>query len=148
CDDFNVRDKVTDFARRDAIHFLHLGRQYPDAVDLVHLAVRHQPDLHPFMHLAVDDTNQHEHTAVDVEPGIKQQRLERSVGISLRWRDAFDDPFEYVFDAFAVFRADHESVFGIHPDYRMQLLLNTRDLGAGEIDFVDDRQDLEVMIQG
>src|SRR3989449_292469 len=67
-DDFDIRNEIADLARRKAIDFLHLRRQHADAFDRIDLSIRHQPYLHSRMNFAVDETDQHEDAAINVEP--------------------------------------------------------------------------------
>src|SRR5438094_9923519 len=98
------------------------------------------------MNFAVDETDQHEDAAINVEPGIKKKSLERGIRIAFRRRNTIDNGLEDFFDAVSIFCADQQCVLGIHSDNRIQLFARARNICAGKIDLIDDRQDLEMVI--
>ena len=95
---------------------------------------------------AVDHAGQDDHAAVRVVPGVEDQRLERRVGIALRRRQPRDDRLEDLVDADAFLRARQDRVARVEADDLLDLPLRLVWLRAGQIDLVDDRDDLEVVL--
>ena len=91
---------------------------------------------------------QHDHAAVGVEPGVENERLEPVVGRSLGRRDALHDGFEDLGDAQPGLGADEDGVGGIEADGVFDHLFGARDVGARQVDLVDDRDDFESVIDG
>ena len=123
-----------------------LGREHADLLDLVLLALRHQPDLHARPIDAVDDAREDDDAAVGVVPGVEDQRLERRVGIALRRRQPRDDRLEDLVDAGALLRARQDGVARVEADDVLDLPPRLVGLRAGQVDLVDDRDDLEVVL--
>ena len=57
------------------------------------------------------------------------------------------DGFENVFDADALLGAGENGVAGVEADHLLDLLADALGLGGRQIDLVDDRDDLEVVVQ-
>ena len=55
------------------------------------------------------------------------------------------DRFEHVGHALAGLGADQQRVGGIEPDRAFDHLLGALDVGAGQIDLVDDRNDFQAV---
>ena len=104
--------------------------------------------LWPLRKRALKHAGQHDDAAVGIEPGVEDQRLERVVGIALGRRNALHDGFEHVGHALAGLGADQDGVGGIEADGAFDHLLGARNVGAGEVDLVDDGNDFEAVIDG
>ncbi len=135
-----------DFADAERLRDGRLRRKRADLLDLVLLALRHQLDLHPRRDDAVEDTRQDDDAAVGVVPRVEDQRFERRVRIALRRRQPVDDRLEDLVDAGALFRARQNRLARIEPDDVFDLALGFVRLRARQIDLVDDRDDLEVVL--
>ena len=81
--------------------------------------------------------------AVAIVVRIVDQRAERRVGIAFRRRHALDDRLEQLGNADAFLGAHEQDVVGIGADQVVHFLLAPFGLGAGKIDLVEDRDDLE-----
>ena len=94
------------------------------------------------------DAGEHDDAAVRVEPGIENQRLEPVVGRSLGRRNALHDGFEHVGHALAGFGADEHGVGRVEADGALDHFFGARDVGALQIDLVDDGNNFEAVIDG
>ena len=112
------------------------------------LAVRHDLDLHALAQAAVDDAREHDDAAVGIEPGVEDERLQRRVRVSVRRRQTMDHRFQDVGNAQAGLRGDGERVVGGQPDGLLDHLAGAFDVGRGQVDLVDDRDDLEAVVDG
>src|SRR5690606_28865647 len=94
----------------------------------------------------VEDPDQQHHPEVRVVPGVDQHGLQRSVHVALRGGQAGDDGLQHVIDAEAgPGRADH-GVGGVEADDLLDLGLDPFGLGGGQVDLVEDRDDLVVVV--
>ena len=81
---------------------------------------------------------------VDVEHRVEHQRADRPVARladQLGRRDARNDGFQDVGDADAGFRAGLDGLFGGNGEDFFQLPLDAGQVGVGQVDLVDDRDD-------
>ncbi len=112
------------------------------------LAVRHDFDLHALAELAVDDAGEDDDAAVGVEPGVEDEGLEGGFGIAGGRREKGDDGFEDGLDVEAGLGGDGDGVVGGEADGLFDHLLGAVDVGGGEVDLVDDGDDLEAVGDG
>ena len=70
-----------------------------------------------------------------------------SSSVGLGARDARDDRFEHVLDADAFLGAGENCVGSVEPDDLLNLLLGALDVGAGQIDLVDHRNNFQPVIE-
>ena len=125
-----------------------LGREHAEAVDLEVLLRRHQADLLLRSQHAVDHADDDHDAAVGVVPGVEDQRLERRVGIARRRVEPRDDRLENLADARAFLGAGENRRRGVEADDVLDLALALVRLRARQVDLVDDRDDLEVVVDG
>ena len=81
-----------------------------------------------------------------VVPGVEDQRLERRVRIARRRRQPLDDRLEDLVDADAFLGAGENRVARVEADDLLDLPPRLVRLRARQIDLVDDRDDLEVVL--
>ena len=74
-----------------------------DFVDFVAVA---QPDFCVLVDAAFHHAHENDGAAVNVEPGIENQRLQRIFRVAFRRRNTLHDGFEHIFDAEPAFCAD------------------------------------------
>jgi len=141
------RGDEADLAGAELVDLLHLRREEADALDVVGRIGAHHADAVALLHHAVDDADQDDHAEIDVVPAVDQQRLQRRVAVAFRRRQARDDGFQHVGHAFAGLGRDHHGIRRIDPDHVLDLLLDLLGLGRGQIDLVQDRHDLVVVVE-
>ena len=95
---------------------------------------------------AVHDAHQRDDAHVVVEPGIDDQRLQRRLRVALGRRDALHERLEQLGYALAGLGADPRRIGGIDADDLLDLLADLVGIGRGQIDLVDDRHDLEPLV--
>ena len=121
----------------------HLRGEEADVVDLGLGAGLHGADRLALGERAVDDADVGDHAAVLVELGVEDQRPRRRVGIAARRRHARDQLVEHVGDALAGLGADPPHVVGRLAEQLGDLLGDALGLGAGQVDLVQARDQLE-----
>ena len=118
-----------------------------DLNDLVARAGGHQQHLGVLADHTVEHAHQHDDAAVVVILTVKDQRLERRVRVAPRGRYVFDDIVEDRVDVQPQLGADFRRVLGRDADDLLHLVLGPLRVGGGPVDLVDDRQDLQIVVQ-
>ena len=124
------------------------GRERAEGFHFVDFVVRAQADLHARRDAALHHAHQHHGAAINVEPGIENQRAQRRVRRAFRRRHVLHDGFEHLVHAQAALRADRQRIVGGNREHIFDLFLHEFGLRGGQIDFVDHRNDREIMARG
>ncbi len=143
----DVCDHEADVSRDKFLEHHGLGRERAKRFNLVHLIVEAQANLHVLGDSPVHHSHQHHRAAKWIEPGIENQRLQRRVRTARRRRNARHDRFQHGFHAQAALGADQQRVGRGNRQHIFDLLLGLVRLRGGQIDFVDDRNDGEVVLR-
>ena len=136
-----------DLAGAELVALDALGREDADAVDLVGRVGLHHQDALALFHHAVDDAEQHDDAEIGVVPAVDEERLERRRGVALGRRQAGDDRFQDFRHVQSGLGRDQNRVRGIKPDHVLDLLLDLVGLGGRQIDLVEHRNDLEIVVE-
>jgi hypothetical protein len=147
-DNFDIGDDEADFAHTEIVDGRRLWREHAQPVNLEILLRRHQTNLHLRPQHAVDDADDDDDAAVGVVPGVEDQRLQRRVRVADRRMKALDDRFEDVLDARPFLGAGQDGRAAVETDDVFDLTLALVRLRARQVDLVDDRNDLEVVLDG
>ena len=135
-----------DLAGAELLGVHHLRREHADAVDLVGGAGAHHADALALPEHAVDDAQQHHDAEIAVVPAVDEQRLEGRVAVALGRRQAGDDAFQHLGNVEAGLGRDQDRVRGVEPDHVLDLLLHLFGLGRRQVDLVEDRHDLVIVV--
>ena len=119
-----------------------------ELLHLVRPAARHEAHLHAGLEPPVHHVDEDHDAAVLVEPGVEDEAAEGAVGVALRGRDPLDDRLEDLVDPDAHLGRGRDRARGVDPDDVLDLLLGALGLGAGQVDLVQDRDDLEPRVRG
>ena len=95
---------------------------------------------------ALNHARQHHHAAIGIEPGIEDQRLQLVRRAPLGRRNLLHDGFQHLGHALAGLGADGQRVRSVEPDGALDHLFGALDVGAGQIDLVDDGNDLQPVV--
>ncbi len=95
----------------------------------------------------VHHSNRADHAAVLIEVRVEDERLQRSVAVTRRWRDALDDRVEEVGHALARLGAHAQDRGGGDAEHALDLVGVEIGIGGGEVDLVQHRDDLEVVLE-
>ena len=96
---------------------------------------------------AVDDPHKDNYPFVGVEPGVEDESAEGSVRVAGGRRDALDDLFEDLGDADSLFGRAQNGFGGVETDESFNLFADAFGVSGGQIDLVDDGDDLEILIE-
>ena len=113
------------------VHVVHLGR------------VGAEDDLGPLTHHAVHHPDAGDGPAVAVVVGIEDERAQRGVQLSPRSRHPGDDRLEQLGHPGPLLGRDRQDLLPLCADQIHDLLGAPLRLGAGEVDLVEHRDDLE-----
>ena len=147
-DVLDVAGDEADFADAEALDQLRLRREDPHLRHLVDAAGGEELHAHPLADLAVDDAHEADDAAIGVVPGVEEEGAEVAVGVAFRRGDVRDDLLEDLVDADAGLGRGQDGVVGVEADHVLDLLAHALRLGRGEVDLVDDREDVEVVRDG
>ena len=107
----------------------------------------HEQHLGVLAKHAVKHAHQDDDAPVVVILAVEDQRLERRVGIAL-WRgNVFHDVTQHRVDVQPQLGADFRRVLGGDADDLLHLVLGPLRVGGGQVDLVDDGQDLQIVVQ-
>ena len=109
----------------------------------------HEADSLALAQRAFEDAGEHDDAAVGVEPGIENQGLQRVVGRSpLGGGTRLTMASSTSGTPCPVLALMRHGVGGVEADGAFDHLLGARDVGAREVDLVDDGNDFETVIDG
>ncbi len=135
-------------ARAEFADLDRLGHQHAHGFDFKRFAIRHQADALALAHGALHHAHQHDDAAIGVEPGVEDERLQRRIGIAGGRRKPVDDGFEHLVHALAGLGAYRDGVGGVQSNGLLDGFLGAQNIGRGQIDFVDDGNDFEAVVDG
>ena len=148
-DVFNAGGKIAHLAGLQAVAGLQAqGQQVAALDDLVHGAGGHELHLLAGADAALHDAEIHDDAPVAVVLAVKDQRLQRSVHIAGGRRHVFHDILQHGVDVDAHFGGDLRRVQSRQADDVLHLLLGLLRVGGRQVDLVEHRQDLQVMLHG
>ena len=146
-DGLDIGEEEADLAGGELVARSGFGRLVAQAFHVECLAVGPEPDLLPEPQPAVHDAREDDDAAVGIEPGIEDEGAEGSVGRAFGRRHQVDDVLENVVYAGALLGAGEDGVPRIQSDDGLDLLADALGLGGGQVDFIDDRDDFQVVVQ-
>ena len=118
--------------------------------DLQHLVLRmarHETDPISDRNASLFDADKRDDTAVWIVQRIEHQRLQRRMDIPFRRRHHGDDRFQDISYVPSALGGDHRRIAAVQTDDVLDLLFDDVRLCAGQIDLVDDRDDLQVIVK-
>ena len=107
----------------------------------------HHADAVARFHGAAHDPDRADRAAVVVVVAVKDQRAHRRVRVALGRRNTVHHGREHLFDADALLGGDQGTVFRVQADLILDFMAHDLGPRAGQIDLVDDRHDLQIMLQ-
>ncbi len=144
----DVGDDETDVAGFEFFERDGFRCERAELLDLVNFVAVDEANLHVIRDAPFHHAHQHDGAAVNVEPRIKNQRLQRVFRAALGRRHASNSRFENFFDAEAAFCADQQRVFGGNGEDTFDLFLCEIRLRGGQINFIDHRNNRKVVPRG
>ena len=124
------------------------GAKGTDLHDLGFRSCSHHEHRRALFHCSLFDPAEYDDALIGVIFGIKDQRLERRVRVACRRRDLLHDLLEDLMDILSCLCRDQRRVLRVEPDHILDLFLHSVRIRARQIDLVDDRHDIQIVIQG
>ncbi len=138
----------SDLAGDELADFNGLGDKHAHGIDLKGFPDGHEPDALAFAHSSLHNANQDDDTAIGVEPRVKDEGLQRRIGIAFGGRKPVHDGFKHLFDALTGFGADGDGIGSVKPDGLLDVFLGAQNVSRGQVDLVDDGDHLEAVMKG
>ncbi len=101
----------------------------------------------PFVEHAVDDAHEHDDAEIGIVPAIHEQSFEGRVRVALGRRQPVHDRLQHLLDAEPGLGRDLDRVACVEPDHILDLLAHARRLGGGQVDLVEDRDHLVIVVE-
>ena len=127
---------------------MHLRQEDARFDDFKFLARRHHADALARFDAAFHDADIGNSPFIGIEMGVEDEGPQGLVPIVSRCRDALDDSFQDLVDTVARLGADHNGIGCIEADDVFDFLADPVRVGTGQVDFVDDGNDFQVVFQG
>ena len=145
---FDARREVAHVAAAELVARVETdGPQVADLQHLVRRAGGHHRHLHAAPERAGHDAHEHDDAAVAVILAVEYERLQWGVRVALRGGDVVNDVVEHGLDVDALLGRDLRRVHGRDADDVLNLGLGALGVGGRQVDLVDDRQDLEIVLE-
>ena len=139
---------VPDLPGFESVRLDRVGAEVAKLQRLALLAVRHDADTTVRKNLPVADPDIRHHSLVAVVLGVEDQRAEGSVAFT-RWRgNALDNGIQQSRHARAGLSRHEEKLLSLETERLHHLLGNALRLRSVEIDLVNHRNDLKVILKG
>ena len=123
------------------------GTENADLHNVKFLPCGHHFDLAAFPDTAVKYTHQYNNTAVLVINGIKNQGFQRCVRVARRRRNICNNALQNILNIYAVFCGNFRRILRRNANDILNLLLCPCRVCTGQVNFVDYRKNLKVIIQ-
>ncbi len=108
---------------------------------------RHHTDLRSFFNTAIHNTAENDNSLICIIDRVKDQRLQRSLYVSLRSRNLRNDLFQNFFNIQSCLSRNSRGIMSFQTDHIFDLIHNTIRLCTRKIDLIDDRKNIQIMIQ-
>ena len=138
---------VADRAAGEDVAGLREGREIADFRHGVDLAGGHHADIHPRTDLPILHTDIGDRTLVGVENGVENEAAKRRFRMVFRRRHLLDDTLQDFFDILPGLGGDGDRLRHVKADDILDFRLYALHVCAREVDFVDDRDDLQIMVE-
>src|SRR5208282_6054680 len=145
-DGFDSRHDEADLAGAERVGGPFVWRKMSQAHHLAALVGAHQQNFHADAQLAAEDPDQADDALVHVVPTVEDERAD---GLAAGFRRGYsrDNRLQDVVDAHAFLGAGENRFGGVEPDDFLDLLAGALDIGAGQIDLVDHRNNFQPVIE-
>ncbi len=148
CDLLDGRADVAHVAGQQFAHRHQLARAEITHLGHVKLHARgHHADAVAHLDPALHHADEGERALVVVVDAVEDQRAQGEALVTLGCGDELDHGLQHVLYVLAGFGRDQRRVGGVQADHVLDLLFDKVRLGAGQIDLVDDGNDLQIVLQ-
>ena len=142
------RGQETDLAGRKTLYFDRFRRQHTEGLDVEGTPIRHQSNALPFAEYALNHARQHHDASIRIEPRVEDERLQLIGSAPYGRRDQLDDRLQHLGHALPGLGTDGERMRGVQPHRALDHFFCPLDVGARQVNFVDDGNDFEPVVDG
>ena len=100
------------------------------------------------MYLPLLNAHIDNHAFIRIVIGVENQRLQRGLRVALGGRDVLDNPLHDLVNVEALLGRDSGRVLGGNADDVLHLVGHPLRVGAGQINFIDDRHQFQTCVYG
>ncbi len=141
--------EVADFARPKRLNVGEFRIERADLVNFIDAAGAHHLDLLLLLQHAIMNAHDDDHAEIGVVIGVHQGSLQRRVDFAGLWRrQALDNGFQRFRNAETGLGRRLDGVRGIKSDHVLDLGFHALDVSSWQIDLVQNRHDLMVLVDG
>ena len=149
CYIFNRCREIANLACRQSLRRGQTQRVHIAAFnDLELSAGRHHAHLHARFHVTVQQAHINDDALVRVVLAVKDQCTQRCVRVAGRCRDVRYDALEHLVDIQANLCRNLGCILGRNADDVLDFLLDALRVGCWQVDLVDNRYDLQIILKG
>ena len=145
---FDSGDEIPDLSGVEGLSGEPFQLQGADFFGLVGLVGGEEMDRHPLPQGSLKHPDVGHGTPILIEDGVEDEGFQGRLAVAPGGRDLFDDGPEKVADADVLFGADFENFRLFNAQQVVDLHDDPVDLRIGQVDFVDNGNDREVVLQG
>ncbi len=147
-DGLDAGDEVAHFAGREFLAGLAHDLEDAYFLDLVGGLVGHELDRVAGLDAPLEHPEMHDGAPEGIVVGVEDQGFQRGLGIARGGLQAGDDGLQDRLDADAFLGGNQKGGFRVQAEILLDLILDAVDLRRGQVDFVDDRDDVQVVLHG
>ena len=115
--------------------------------DLLHGFRCHHADLHTRPYRSVFDTAEDDDTLIGIIQAVKNQCLQRSIGIPCRSRYLMHDCLQHIFHILSGLCRNTRGILCFYADHIFYLLNYSVRICTRQVDFINNRYHIQIMIQ-
>ena len=145
---FGPGNQVPHFAGGQFLFGESLKQQRAHFFHFILTAGGHEANFVPFADFPVKYSNQRHHAPVIVKTGIKNQRLQRGFRVAFRRGNALNDGLHHFIYSLAGLRTGEDDFLFVAANQFNNLMLNRIHLRVGEVNFIDDGNNHQIVING
>ena len=145
---FDARRHITHGTAGQLLILLRERREIAHFGNSVYFARGHHADIHAGADGAVLHAHIGDGPLVRIEDAVEDQAAERFLRIIFRRGDALHDGFEHLVHVLPRLRADFNGVGHVEADDVLHFFFHALRVGGRQIDFIDDRDDLQIVVEG
>ena len=128
--------------------FQSYGAQISDFQHFIARPGRHQQDFGIFRYRTVDHSDKNDYSSVIIVLTVKDQCFQRRFRITCRCRYPVYNSFQYLLDVDPRLCADLRRILSWNPYDLFDFVFYALGIRCRKIDFIDDRKDLQIVVQG
>ena len=145
---FDTRDDVAHISRTQLRTWHHFHLEYSNLICIIFLTRIEEFHFIPFTDYAIHYLEICNDTTERIKDRIENQRLQRSFLVTLRMRDTLNDCSQDFFHSHARFAGSTDNLITLATQQFNDFVLHFLRHSACHVTFVDDRNNLQIMLNG